>query len=79
MTAFKNLARKMDSDLALYKNTTRNLEIANAQLTARLDNSNEKRLDLMKQAELDKMDRAKLQKAFRRIGIIKIKIIFFCK
>jgi hypothetical protein len=47
-----------------YKETIRNLEIANAQLTARLDNSNEKRLDLIKQAELDKMDRAKLQKAF---------------
>ncbi len=64
MGAFKNLARRMDSDMSHYKETIRNLEIANAQLTARLDNSNEKRLDLIKQAELDKMDRAKLQKAF---------------
>ena len=56
----------MDADSSLFKNQIRNLEIANAQLTARLDNSNEKRLDLLKQAELDKMDRAKLQKAFRK-------------
>ena len=57
----------MDADSSMQKTQIHNLELANAHLGARLDNSNEKRLDLVKQAELDKMDKAKLHKDFREL------------
>ena len=57
----------MNEDMEMYKNQIRNLEISNAQLRARMEGLNDKRLDLLKQAEIHAMDKAKLEKAYRKL------------
>jgi hypothetical protein len=71
---FKNMARRMWDDMETYKNQIRNLEIANAQLMARVDSLTDKKDDLIKQAELNEMDRAILQKKYRKLKSLMHKI-----
>jgi septal ring factor EnvC (AmiA/AmiB activator) len=61
---FRNLIRKMTEDADLYRHQIKNLEHANAQLSAKMGNFEEKKLALLKLAELNEVDKANLSKAF---------------
>ncbi len=64
--SYRFLVRKMKEDAELNKKQIENLQQANSQLSLKMDNFADKKLQLLKLAEINEMDKANLNKAFRK-------------